>query len=278
MKPRLLWPSLPRHWTAAAPVALLLAACSSGPTTMDSPATAFGGTWVVTDSFPAGGVTDMGSSPLGQMVRMDAAMAGDVAGRACPWPSYGDSKGVLGSVVGAITSPLPQSLESPVGVLEVTCAGQRFATYAVLADGSMLTRHGPWLLRLEHGEKLAARPAPMAPEPSMAPEAHMAPVAHMAIAAPAIAMDPPAAPAAPPKLVYLASYKTEAWAKKGWGILAAQSASLKALQPVTHAVDLKGKGKFIRLFAPAADEAAGKRICHELGKAISDCGASGREK
>ena len=78
-------------------------------------------------------------------------------------------------------------------------------------------------------------------------------------------------------LVYLASYKTEAWAKKGWGILAAQSASLKGLEPVMRSVEIKGKGTFVRLFAAAKDEADGKRLCKELGHAISECGAAGRE-
>lgn len=252
---------------------VLLSACASEPQSMG--ATPFGGTWIVTDAFPAGAVTDTASAPRGQMVRMDAGMAGDAAGRACPWPSYRDSKAVLSTVMGAGV-PAPQSLASEVGVLTVDCAGSPFATYAVLADGSMLTRFGPWLLRLEHGEKLAANPAPMVPEAPMV--LVPPPMADAHAAAPPPAMPEPQMAAAPPTLVYLASYKTEAWAKKGWGILAAQSASLKTLQPVTHAVDLKNKGKFIRLFAPAKDMAGSKLICKELGKAISDCGASGREK
>ena len=92
-----------------------------------------------------------------------------------------------------------------------------------------------------------------------------------------MAETPPHA-AAPVLLVYLASYKTEAWARKGWGILTAQSASLKAVEPVTRNVEIKGKGTFVRLFAPAKDAADGKRICQELGKAIAECGAAGRDK
>ena len=261
------------RWLASGWGVLALAACASQPTAMtNASASPTGGTWIVTDAFPAGAVTDMASAPRGQMVRLEAGMAGDVAGRACPWPVYRDSSMPLESVLGSSAGSLP----GRSAVLEVDCAGQRFSTYAVMSDGSLLTRHGGWLLRLERGDKLAANPAPMLPDapPMMLIPAAPEPDHHpMAVAEP-----PPSPPATPAMLVYLASYKTEAWAKKGWGILAAQSASLKASEPVTRSVDLKDKGKFVRLFAPAKDVAEGKRICAELGKAISDCGATGREK
>lgn len=259
------------RWLAAASGMLALAACASEPAgRQTASAGPPGGTWVVTDVFPAGPVTDSGSAPRGQMVRLDAGMAGDAAGRACPWPSYRDGVMPLGTVLGA-SSGNAGALATMVGILDVSCAGQRYSTYAVMPDGSLLSRHGPWLLRLEHGEKLATNPAPMMAD------------------APMMLMPPPAMPAAPAAkaaaaapvatlLVYLASYKTEAWARKGWGILAAQSASLKTMEPVTRSVELKGKGTFVRLFAPAKDAADGKRICSELGKAITECGIFGREK
>ena len=258
------------RWLATGWGALALSACASQPTAMpNTPASPMGGTWIVTDAFPAGGLTDMASAPRGQMVRLDAGMAGDVAGRACPWPSYRDSTMPLETALGGSAGSLP----SNSAILDVDCAGQRFSTYAVMADGSLMTRHGAWLLRLERGDKLANNPAPMVPEaPPMMLLPTPEPAAVMAVAA------PPEPPAIPAMLVYLASYKTEAWAKKGWGILSAQSASLKAAQPVTRSVDIKDKGTFIRLFAPAKDAAEGKRICAELGKTLSDCGATGREK
>lgn len=250
---------------------LLLAACAADPASMGAgPSPSLDGYWVVTDAFPAGAVTDMASAPRGQRIRLDAGMASDPAGRVCPWPAYGEGRAMLGDILGAASGG---RLETEAKVLEVMCAGARFARYAVQADGSLLHRHGPWILRLENGEKLAADPAPMTPEPPM-----------MMLAAPAEphAPTPPATtvapPAAAPVLVYLASYRTEAWARKGWTILAAQSASLKGLEPVTRDVEIKGKGKFVRLFAPARDDGAGKAICQDLGKALGECGVSGREK
>lgn len=259
------------RWLVSGWGVLALAACASQPATMsNAPASPMGGTWIVTDAFPAGALTDMASAPRGQMIRMDAGMAGDAAGRACPWPSYRDSAMPLESALGSSAGSLP----GMTAIMEVDCAGQHFSTYAVMGDGSLMTRHGAWLLRLERGDKLANNPAPMAPD---TPPMMLLPTAEPAPAV-AAAAAPPEPPAAPAMLVYLASYKTEAWAKKGWGILSAQSASLKTAQPVTRSVDLKDKGKFIRLFAPAKDAAEGKRICAELGKTLSDCGATDREK
>lgn len=252
---------------------LALAACASGPAPLQtSLASPLGGTWVVTDAFPAGPVMDSSSAPRGQMVRLDAGMAGDAAGRACPWPGYRDTTMPLGEALGAADHAGVSS--AMVGVLEVHCAGQPFTTYAVMPDGSLMTRYGPWLLRLEHGEKLAANPAPMSPEAATPMPLTPPPAAEPAASPAAVA---PAA-AEPATLVYLASYKTEAWAKKGWGILAARSTGLKAATPVTRSVELKGKGTFIRLFASAKDVADGKRICKELGKNIAECGIPGREK
>ena len=200
---------------------------------------------------------------------MEAGRAGDAAGRLCPSPRYGEGRAPLSAVTGATASDWP-GLADRVATLTVDCAGKPFAIYAVMTDGTLLTRYGGWVLRLEHGEKLAANPAPMMAEPPAAP---------MAVAALPAAAPPVAAPPAPAagKLVYLASYKTEDWARKGWGILVGRSAALKAAEPVTKSVEIKGKGRFVRLFAGARDDGAGKAICKELGKAIAECGVAGRE-
>jgi len=254
--------------------AVLLAGCASQPEEvgMASPP---GGTWIITDAFPAGAVTDAASAPRGQLIRMDAAMAGDAAGRLCPWPSYRDTRAPLGTVVGGSGGRVAE--DTPV--LEIDCAGQPFARYAVMGDGSLLGRHGPWLLRLEHGEKLAANPAPMMPEPPMMslPPAAPEPPASPPVAKGESAVESSPAATVSRTLVYLASYRTETWAKKGWSILAGRSASLKTLQPVTRGVEIKGKGKFVRLFAAARDAAEGKRVCQELGKTIAECGTAGRD-
>jgi len=227
------------------------------------------GTWIVTDAFASGAVADAASAPRGQAVPMESARAGDAAGRVCSAPRYGEERASLGTVIGAAAPDWPGMAEK-VAVLNVECAGQPFATYAVMGDGALVTRYGGWVLRLEHGEKLAVNPAPMVAE-AVAPPMAMA--ALPAVVPPAPAM----ASSAPRKLVYLASYKTEDWARKGWGILAGHSAALKASEPVMKGVELKGKGKFVRLFAGARDDGAAKAICKELGKAIAECGVAGRE-
>lgn len=246
-----------------------LGACASEPS-MEG-AGRFKGTWIVTDAFPAGSVTDAASAPKGQNVRLMDDRAGDAAGRLCLGPVYSETPKPSAEVLGVAGRPgLPDTLPT----LTVRCGSGVFASYAAMPDGALLTRYGAWVLRLEPGERLAANPAPMVPEPAAAP---------MQVAPPAEPTPPPKTaaepdkPAAPAKLVYLASYKTEAWAKKGWGILAARSATLKASQPVMKPVEIKGKGKFIRLFAGAKDEAAAKSVCRELGKTVTECGIAGRE-
>lgn len=97
----------------------------------------------------------------------------------------------------------------------------------------------------------------------------------------AVAVAPPAPAAAPAQdkrtIVYLASYKTDATAQKGWKILAKASPVLAKQQPVTRAVDLGAKGKFVRLYGMAADEAERATICKQLGKRVDECGARNRE-
>jgi hypothetical protein len=254
-------------------VLALLGGCATSPQPMDGAAHL--GTWIVTDAFASGGVSDAASAPRGQTVPMEAARAGDAAGRVCPSPRYAEDMASLGSVIGA-ASPQGPRLTEPVRVLTVECAGRPFATYAMVGDGVLLTRYGGWVLRLEHGERLAANPAPMMAEPAAPPMA----LAAMPAPMPAPAAEPAAAapaPKTPKTLVYLASYKTEAWARKGWGILAERSATLKASEPVMKSVEIKGKGTFVRLFAGAGDATGGKMICKELGKTIAECGVAGRQ-
>lgn len=267
MMPRLLPSLLPLAGLA------LMAGCADAPLTM-ADSSSYSGTWIVTDAFPAGKVADAKAAPKGQAVSMEAGRAGDAAGRLCLTPLYTRGQAPLSSVVGAEAAALPE-LGKANAVLSVECGSQTFASYAMMADGSLLTRYGGWLLRLERGEKLAANPAPM-----MTAEASAQPMAMAAPPAIPAAMTAPApepAKVAPKTLVYLASYKTEAWAKKGWGILASGSPGLKAAEPVMKNVEIKGKGKFVRLFAGVGDDAAGKAVCKELRHQVAECGASGRE-
>jgi len=267
------------RYLAAAPVPLAvlatlaalatLSGCAGQPDSAPSApsdAARYRGTWIVTDAFPSGVVGDPASAPRGQSVPMEASRAGDPAGRVCLTPAYAEERAPLASVLGAAAPDWP-GLGQVGPVLAVRCGAAPFASYAVMPDGALMTRYGGWVLRLEHGERLAARPAPM--------------VADAAAAAAPPPPPPAASPApvaeAPRRLVYLASYKTEAWAKKGWDILAARSATLKGSRPVVRTVDLKDKGRFVRLFAGVGDDGAARAICGELGKAIAECGAAGRD-
>jgi hypothetical protein len=264
-----------RLFSVLPPLAVLavLGGCAEAPPPMA--AMPYNGTWIVTDAFPSGAMAAGAMAPKGQTVPMEAARAGDVAGRVCLTPIYDTGKVPLATVTGA-AAPDWMELSKTVTLLSVMCGHQPFATYAQMGDGALLTRYGGWLLRLERGDRLAANPAPMMAEPM----GHPMPVAALPVpaAAPApAAAAPPAKAMAPHTLVYLASYKTEAWAKKGWGILALHSAALKSAEPVMKTVEIKRKGKFVRLFAgvPGAQEA--KLVCKELGRAVSECGVSGRD-
>lgn len=78
-------------------------------------------------------------------------------------------------------------------------------------------------------------------------------------------------------LVYLASYPTEAKARAGWTRLAKASPILARQQPMLQPHDLGKKGKWLRLYALAADEAERGTLCKQLGKLVDECGARNRE-
>lgn len=78
-------------------------------------------------------------------------------------------------------------------------------------------------------------------------------------------------------IVYLASYKTEAAAKRGWAVLAKASPILAKQKPITRSVELGRKGTFVRLYGMAADEAGRAAICKQVGKRVDECGARNRE-
>jgi hypothetical protein len=257
---------------------LLLAGCASSepPPMAAQPAARLMGAWIVTDTFPAGPVTDMASAPKGQSLRFDSGIAGDGWGGTCAMPAYREWTAPLASALGI--KSMADQFQKLVVVLEIQCYAQPFGSYAVMPDGALMTRHGNWVLRLERAAKLAGNPAPMMPDAMMAAPAPMALM-------PAPAPEPPPAPppvAEPPKpetpaqLVYLASYNTEAWARKGWMILSARSSALKGAEPVMKNVDIAGKGTMVRLFAPAKDDAQAKSICKDLASMVPDCGAKDR--
>lgn len=77
-------------------------------------------------------------------------------------------------------------------------------------------------------------------------------------------------------LVYLASFRTAASASRGFEHLRRKAASLTG-EPVLRAIDLPGRGQYVRLFARASDAGHAVRICGELGAASAECGVKGRE-
>lgn len=78
-------------------------------------------------------------------------------------------------------------------------------------------------------------------------------------------------------LVYLASYPSEAKARAGWNVLAKASPILARQEPRLQNHDLGKKGKWVRVYALAADEAERATLCRQLGKLVDECGARNRE-
>ncbi|CAA7611614.1 TolC family protein [Magnetospirillum sp. UT-4] len=116
-------------------------------------------------------------------------------------------------------------------------------------------------------------PAPPAPPPmALIPQAALEPPP---MPEPAI-IQPPPVPAAPRQLVYLASYRDEARAAQVWADLRQRNPALSG-EPMMKPVELGSRGRFVRLFATAADAAEATRICAQLAPAAPDCGAKGRE-
>jgi len=250
--------------------ALLLAACAAAgpPPAADAPA-APGGVWVVSDAFPAGPLPWAVTSPSGQRLRLDPEAAGDLDGGLCPIPpAYRHETAPLGTVLGAATVEGP--LAAPVPVLVVGCGDRPPTRFAVQAAGSLLARHRGWVVRLEPLAHLAALPDPL-------PEAPAEP-----LAAAAVAVAPPRAlpVAAPPvgRRVYLASYRSEPAARRGWASVQARwPEALAGLAPLTRSVDVPGRGRFVRLFTTVADARAEQRLCATLRAAADECGISGRD-
>jgi len=122
----------------------------------------------------------------------------------------------------------------------------------------------------------AAQPEPVQLAP--APQGEAAKPEPAAEAPAPAAVTPAPKPAPDPRVqVYLASYKTEAHAKAGFKILAKVSPILAKQEPITRSVDLGKKGKWVRLYGMAADEAERGKLCKQLGKLVDECGARNRE-
>jgi len=254
----------PRRFTALA-AALLITACTAAPPPAAAPtaramAVAPGGIWQVAAVFPAG--RDM---LVGQQMRLEATEATDALGRICASPVWSRGEATEADFLGARHPGLART----VPTITADCAGRPFASFALWPDGSLMTRADGFVLRLERAEALARPPAPTpmpaethAPPPDAAPAEHHPP-AHARTHA-----EPPGTD----HLVYLASYGSNAAAEKGWRLLAAKSAAIAKASPEMKPVDIKGKGKFVRLYAKAGSDAEAGAMCGEVEHDLPGCG------
>ena len=246
---------------------LLLAACaapqSSEPMVAKVPAAPPGGVWEVTAAAEADPSASPLTSPyLGQKMMLSADVAGDPAGRICRSPVYQGWDSAPRRVLGNSPAVAAARSDSVRPVLDVSCGEQPFGAYLSQPDGSLMTRVNNWVLTLNRVPDVPkpADPVAVTPLPASPPE------------------PPPALPALSPQtLVYLASYRTEASAHKGWAVLAKASRILAVQKPMTQMVDLGKKGKWVRLYGMAANESERATLCRQLAKLVDECGARNRE-
>lgn len=244
----------------AAMAGLALSACAADPqpkmsTLAKRAVTPPGGQWEVTEAL-AVEPTGSNSAPYkGQKLSLYEKSAGDPAGRSCDTPVYMGWEASPASVLGSGVKG-----DDVRPVMEVTCKGEAFGTYVGMADGSLMTRVNNWVLTLNRAAPEMAK----APEPVKMPEPEP------------VKMAEPAKPDSR-TIVYLASYPSEKKAQAGWKVLSKKSPILAKQQPIFNSVDLPKKGKWVRLYGLAADEAERATICKQVGKAVDECGSRLRE-
>jgi len=223
-----------------------------------------GGEWTIIEVFGTGSSGAGGTGQVGQRLHLDVEEATDALGRACLSPTYVATQATEAEFLGApVRVERSEAPARTMTVIDINCGGDAFARFATWRDGSLLTRAGGAILRLERVE-----PSPSPPPPAIS-----------VAALPEMAKQ--AAPPSPPpptgqKLVYLASFNGTATADRGWRRLAARSALLASMVPVTKTVDLPGRGRFVRLFAKVGDAAQAGRLCAELKRQLPDCGITWR--
>lgn len=252
----------------AAMASFALSACAADPQPkMAAPikraVTPPGGQWEVAAATAIGPTGSNAAPYVGQRLALYEKSAGDAAGRTCAKPVYMGWDAPAASVVGAAA---PAGDESRP-VMEVTCDGEAFGTYVGLGDGTLMTRVNDWALTLKRvpAEAMTAKPAEMIPPPKVEP-------------APAPKPEPAkTADLDKRTVVYLASYRTEKQAQMGWKVLAKKSPILAKQHPILNHVDLPKKGKWVRLYGLATDEAERAAICKQVGKAVDECGSRLRE-
>ncbi|MGE4278232.1 MAG: hypothetical protein AB7G62_01510 [Magnetospirillum sp.] len=247
---------------------LALSACAADPQPqMSAPAkrmvTPPGGQWEVTEALAVAPTGSNNAPYMGQKLSLYDKSAIDPAGRSCDTPVYMGWEAAPASVLG---DSVKGGEARPV--MEVTCKGEAFGTYVGMADGSLMTRVNDWVLTLNR----AAPEMAQALEPVKMPEP-------VKVVEPEPAKPEPAKMAEPDKrtIVYLASYPSDKKAQAGWKVLAKKSPILAKQQPIFTHVDLPKKGKWVRLYGLASDEAERATICKQVGKAVDECGSRLRE-
>ena len=251
-----------------------LAACATQPeTTAPQPQTAQppAGPLEVIEDYAAESVGALKSPYLGQPVVLEAERAIDPAGRLCKTPQYWESQTSAEIILNKPPQPQAAHDPAPRTSLSVTCGNAPFLALVSQPDGSWLTRQGAWVLRIAAPAKPAAPAMPLPLTEAPPPVPMPAPAATETIKVPEPAKHDPRT------LVYLASYKTETQAQAGFKALSKTSPILAKQKPVTQAVDLGKKGKWVRLYGLAADEGQRKAICAQVGKQVDECGARNRE-
>ncbi len=250
-------------------LSLLLGGCATAPGPSCTAPAALGGidgVCVVSDVF--GQSAAGAASPVGQRVRLGMAEAQDLKGRLCANPTYLRGETTEAALLGhAGGLPGFGQLDRMVTVLEVECAQEAFGRYAYWKEGSLLAFDGARAFRLVKWD--GSGPLPTAPTRAEMP-APAAMVAAPASAAPAGGMEHPATPGA---RIYLASYRDEESARRGWTSLRQRAPLLGQLSPAMTRVTLPRRGKFIRLHAEGASLTQARQLCRQLAALLPDCGA-----
>lgn len=255
-------------------LAALIGACANGPMEPASLGDAEG-VWVVTDSF--GQIAPGQAAPAGQRLRLTAVEAQDLSGRICQDPLYRRGELSEATFLGLVDGA-PPALGRAVPVLEVSCAGEPFGRYAYWKEGSLLAAEGKRIYRLAKWDGSTALPQPRVAETAAAPVPHQPSAEPSPTPPESSAKAPPPAHQARPsrdggQRIYLASYRDEAGADRGWKQLVGRSPLLKDLEPAFRTVTLPGKGNFVRLYAEGAGSEQKREICGALARLLPDCGA-----
>ena len=136
-----------------------------------------------------------------------------------------------------------------------------------------------------HKKVLAKKPEPPVQEaPAAAPGEHSIVIDSTGVVTPSAIIDPsrPRETVIQPmptdaRKIYLASYKTEMRALKGFEEIQKKTEALKEAKAVFKSVDIPKKGHFVRLFAEVEGPVLADQACNELIKAFPDCGSTQRE-